>query len=54
MKRVGRALARDLGKLHAAVVKSADWLAVPKHNGRPVDLAGFMVARCKENGFTVA
>jgi len=25
-----------LGKLRAAVASSAEWLAVPKHNGRPI------------------
>ena len=46
------AIATDLGRLRAAVAHSADWLAVPKHNGRPMDLAGFMLAWCGENGFT--
>ena len=46
------AIAADLGKLRAAVAKSADWLAVPKHSGQPLELKGFMLAWCAENGFT--
>jgi len=46
------AVAGNLAKLRAAVTKSAEWLAVPKHNGRVMDLKGFMLAWCAENGFT--
>jgi len=44
--------AGNLAKLRAAVMKSAEWLAVPKHNGRMMDLKDFMLAWCEENGFT--
>ena len=44
----------NLAKLRAAVAKSAEWLAVPKHNGRVMDLKDFMLAWWCENGFTTA
>jgi len=46
-------LARDLGRLRAAVAKSADWLPVPKHEGRVMDLGAFVREWCEANGFTV-
>ena len=46
------AVAGNLAKLLAAIAKSADWLAVPKHNGRVMDLKDFMLAWCADNGFT--
>jgi len=45
-------VAGNLTNLRAAVAKSADWLAVPKHNGRVMDLKDFMLAWCEANGFT--
>jgi hypothetical protein len=45
-------LAGNLGKLRAAVAKSAEWLAVPKHNGPLLELKAFMLAWCEANGFT--
>ncbi len=46
-------VARNLANLCTALVKSLDWLAVPKHNGPVIELKAFMLAWCDENGFTV-
>ena len=42
-----------LGKLHAMLAASAEWLAVPKFDGRLTDLGAFVRAWCTENGFTL-
>jgi hypothetical protein len=40
------------GKLLAMVKASASWLAIPKHNGPPSELAGFVRECYAGNGFT--